>query len=81
MSRRLTITYGDLTLYDGEPAEFSWQESSGGIAVKAGQKRPGLFDSLGMTAVDASRRQTAQKHAALAAAAEEESTNNERDAQ
>ena len=44
------ITYGDVTLYDDEPAQFSWRETaSGSIEVKAGpeqQQRPDLGATL-----------------------------------
>ena len=38
MAKRLKITYGDVTLYDGEPEQVSWRESEGSITVKAGAK-------------------------------------------
>lgn len=36
MNKRLTITYGDVTLYDEIPEAFNWQESDGRIRIEAG---------------------------------------------
>lgn len=41
MSKRLVVTYGDVTLYDDTPEQFSWRETgSGSIEVKAGPEQP-----------------------------------------
>jgi hypothetical protein len=40
VGKRLTITYGDVVLYDDEPEKVSWSESDNGITVKAGVDQP-----------------------------------------
>lgn len=39
MAKRLTIVYGDVTLYDDEPAQFSWSEKGESIEIKAGPEK------------------------------------------
>jgi hypothetical protein len=36
MAKHLTITYGDVTLYDDVPEHFKWEESNGSITIVAG---------------------------------------------
>lgn len=47
MSKRLVVTYGDVTIYDDVPDRVSWQEdSSGRIRIEAGKRtsRSGLSE-------------------------------------
>lgn len=46
MRKRLVITYGDVTLYDDEPEQFSWQETGDAIQVKAGAVQPNPLEKL-----------------------------------
>ena len=65
--RHLTITYNDVTIFDGEVNEFTWSDSDGGIVVKGGVKRVapaggGLGGLLG--AMAGARRQQTENLAA-----------------
>jgi hypothetical protein len=56
--KRLTINYGDTTLFDDQVEELTWQDSSEGVQVAAKYKKaPGLIERL----QDASKAQTEQK--------------------
>jgi hypothetical protein len=46
--KRLTITYGEHTLYDGPAAKLTWTETDNGVEVKADRPRgkPNLLQSL-----------------------------------
>lgn len=47
MSKRLTVTYGDVVLYDDEPAKVTFSETSGGaFELKAGNEGPNVLEQL-----------------------------------
>lgn len=47
MAKRLKITYGDTTLYDDEPENFTWRETAAGaIEVKAGPQQDNPLNGL-----------------------------------
>jgi hypothetical protein len=56
--KRLTITYNDFTVFDGEVDEFTWQDNAAGVSVSGKVKsRPqssGLMDIISQ----ASRKKT-----------------------
>lgn len=62
MLKRLTITYGDLTLFDGDVAELSWLDSAGGVKVEGktrqAAKGGGLFEALGSGLASAQKAKT-----------------------
>lgn len=66
MSKRLTITYGGITIYDDEPGQFSWSEAaSGGIKLEAGPQRQkpavGLVEQLTTGLTNVSKARTAKQ--------------------
>ncbi len=57
--KRLTITYGDMTVFDGDVSEFSWTDTAGSVQVvgkirTAAKSGGNILDAL----VSASKRQT-----------------------
>lgn len=64
--RHLTITYNDVTIFDGQVDEFTWSDSDGGILVKGGVKRAPAGGGLGglLGAMAGARRQQTENIAA-----------------
>lgn len=60
--KKLVITYGDMTLYDGDVAELTWQESGSGVKVegrvRAAAKGGGILEALGSGLASASKAKT-----------------------
>lgn len=47
MSKRLTVTYGDVVLYDEAPGKITWSETGdGAIELKAGPVKANLLEQL-----------------------------------
>ena len=60
--KKLVITYGDMTLFDGDVAELTWQESTSGVKVEgrhnAGGKSGNILEVLGSGLASASKAKT-----------------------
>lgn len=62
--KKLVITYGDMTLYEGDVAELTWQESGSGVKVEGRQKPSkgagagGILEVLGSGLASASKAKT-----------------------
>lgn len=60
MAKRLTITYGDITIHDSDCDEFNWSEAEGYVAVTGKTKAPKAAPANGLLEMltQASRRKT-----------------------
>lgn len=74
--KNLTITYGDITVFDGEVGQFTWDESEDAVTVTGRRSKArtagggGLLDLL----AKASRQKTETMRADLVADADDAAT-------
>lgn len=63
--KKLLITYGDMTLFDGEVAELTWVDSTAGIKVegrlRSVAKGQGLLEVIGSGLASAQKGKTAAR--------------------
>ncbi len=56
--KRLTITYGDMTVFDGDVSEFTWTDNPGSVQVVGKVRTPKAGGNILDALVSASKRQT-----------------------
>ena len=75
--KHLTIVYGDMTLFDGEVAEFTWTDTGSGVRVEGKVRGSGLGELLtGLSKQSTTARVEAKRQAYQAEKVQEEVNGN-----